>query len=208
VTNRRPLWSQFWIAAHLAIFAVAGYALSLTRSELARALLSLISGTSLFVLSGLVQQASDYQLARRAWLNDLLGNLASALLGTPLSAYRALRFKHRQATNRDDDPLSTLNSRWMILFGMPTAIALFHGYAWRHFRGRALGRYLIEMCGMFVLVGVIFLLPRAVREWSVAGPLVVMDILLNVQIVTGRWDLTAGTNQWLTSRGAADGSRA
>ena len=26
MTNRRPLWSQCWIAAHLAIFVVAGYA--------------------------------------------------------------------------------------------------------------------------------------------------------------------------------------
>ena len=66
-----------------------GYLLAKTRSDLCRVLLSFISATSLFVLTGLVHEASHYLLARRAWLNDLLGNLAGTLLATPVSAYRA-----------------------------------------------------------------------------------------------------------------------
>ena len=148
MADSRPFWSRCVIAAHLAVFVLAGYALALSRSDLSRLLLSLISGTSLFVLTSLVHEASHYNLARRPWLNDLFGNLAGYLLGTPLSAYRALHMKHHQTTNRDDDPFTAFNTRWMILFGAPTAIALAHTYAWRHFRGRAFARYLVETCGI------------------------------------------------------------
>jgi fatty acid desaturase len=181
------------LASHLAIFLVAGYALAVTRFELPRVVLSLISGTSLFVLTSLVHEASHYHLAKRKWLNDLLGNLAGTLFATPVSAYRAVHMKHHQATNRRDDPFTVLRSRWMILFGALTHFALAHGYAWRHLRGRALGRYLIEMSGMVLLIATVFLLPSAVREWSLLAPLIVVVVLQNIHIVTGHLDLPAGT---------------
>jgi fatty acid desaturase len=180
------------IAAHLVVFVLASCALALTYSDLLRLVLTLISGTSLFVLSSLVHEASHYNLARSPWLNDLLGNLAGNLLATPVSAYRALHMKHHQTTNRKDDPFLVFNSRWMILFGAPTAIALAHVYAWRNLRGRALLRYVVELFGLFALVAVIFALPRPVREWSVIGPLVVVAVLQNIHIVTGHLDLPAG----------------
>jgi fatty acid desaturase len=192
VTNRRPLWSRCVIASHLVVFVSSGCALALTRSDLSRVVLSLISGTSLFVLTSLVHEASHYNLARPAWLNDLLGNLAGNLLVTPISAYRALHLKHHQTTNRDDDPFLVFKSRWMILFGAPTAVALAHGYAWRRLRGRAFGRYLIETSGMVVFLAATCALPRPVREWSLTGPLIVVAILQNIHIVTGHLDLPAG----------------
>jgi fatty acid desaturase len=151
-----------------------------------------MTGTSLFVLTGLVHEASHHLLARRVWLNDLLGNLAGTLLATPVSAYRALHLKHHQATNRDDDPNKILKSRWMILFGVPTYIALAHVYAWKNLRGSALARYLLEMAGMSVPIAGIFFLPRYVREWSLLGPLIVVAVLQNVRIVTGHMDLPSG----------------
>ena len=144
------------------------------------------------MLSTLVHEASHYNLVRRGWLNELLGTLAGTLLATPVSAYRAVHMKHHQATNREDDPFNVFNTRWMILFGAPTAIALAHVYAWRYLRGRALGRYLVEMCGMLVLVAAIFALPRPVREWSLIGPLVVVAVFQNIHIITGHLDLPAG----------------
>ena len=89
MTNYRPHWSHYVVAAHLAVFVVTGYALALTRSDLLRVILTIVSGTSLFVLTGLTHEATHHLLARPAWLNDLLGNLAGAVTYTPLSAYRA-----------------------------------------------------------------------------------------------------------------------
>ncbi len=175
----------------MAIFLLTGYALAFTYSDSLRLVLTLISGTSLFVLSSLVHEASHYNLARSAWLNDVLGNLAGYLLATPVTAYRALHMKHHQTTNRDDDPFGVFNSRWMILFGAPTAIALNHVYAWRHLRGRLLGRYLIELLGLFVLVAIVLALPRPLREWSLIGPLIVVAVLQNIHIITGHLDLPA-----------------
>ncbi len=192
MTFRRPFWPQCVIASHLAVFVVAGYALAVCRSDSLRLVLTLISGTSLFVLSSLVHEASHSSLARSAWLNEVLGNLAGYLLATPLTAYRALHMKHHQKTNRDDDPFLVFNTRWMIFLGAPTAIALNHVYAWRHLRGRALLRYLIELCGLFVLVVVILVAPRPLREWSLFGPLLVVAFLQNIHIVTGHLDLPAG----------------
>ncbi len=190
--HRRPLWAQCVIASHLVIVVMAGYALALTRSDLLRVVLTLISGTSLFVLTNLIHTASHHHLARQPWLNDLLGNLAGTLLATPVSAYRALHMKHHQTANRDDDPFLRLNSRWMVLFGTPTAVLLIHGYAWRHLRGRALGKYLLETAGIYALLAGIFFLPRPVREWSLFGPLIVVALLHNVQNVFGHLDLPFG----------------
>ena len=100
--------------------------------------------------------------------------------------------KHHQTTNRDDDPFLVFNTRWMIVFGAPTAVALAHGYAWRHLRGRAFVRYLIELSGVLVLAAAVCALPRPVREWSLFGPLIVVAVFQNVHIVTGHLDLPAG----------------
>jgi len=179
------------IRSHIVVVLAFGYLLAQTRSDLGRVVLSFVSGTSLFVLTGLVHEASHHLLARRAWLNDLLGNLAGTLLATPVSAYRALHLKHHQSTNREDDPNKVLRSRWMILFGVPTYIFLTHSHAWRHLRGRALFRYLVELAGMAAVMAALWLLPRAIREWSLLGPLMVA-VLQNVRIVTGHMDLPSG----------------
>ena len=189
----RPIWSRCVIGAHLFVVAAGAFALAWTYSDWPRIVLSLITGTSLFVLTGLVHEASHHLLARRAWLNDLLGNLAGTLLATPVSAYRALHLKHHQATNRDDDPNKILKSRWMILFGVPTYIALAHLYAWqapawpgtRSLPARGGGDGSVPIAG-------IFFLPRSVREWSLLGPLIVVAVLQNVRIVTGHMDLPSG----------------
>ncbi len=188
----RPFWSRCVIGAHLLVIVAASVMLARTYSDWNRIVLSFISGTSLFVLTGLVHEASHHLLSRRTWLNDLLGNMAGTLLATPVSAYRALHLKHHQATNHDDDPNKILKSRWMILFGVPTYIALAHLYAWQHLRGRAMVRYLVEMAGMAVLIAGIFGLPRPIREWSLLGPLIVVAVLQNLRIVTGHMDLPSG----------------
>ena len=69
---------------------------------------------------------------------------------------------------------------------------LIHGYAWRHLRGRALGKYLLETAGIYALLAGIFFLPRPVREWSLFGPLIVVALLHNVQNVFGHLDLPFG----------------
>ncbi len=88
MANRRPFWSRCVIGAHVLLVVVTGYLLALNHSDSMRIVLSLIAGTSLFVLTGLVHEASHHLLARRVWLNDLLGNLAGTFLATPVSAYR------------------------------------------------------------------------------------------------------------------------
>ncbi len=189
----RPLWSRCVIGAHLLVVVVSCYFLAWIYTDSLRIVLSLIAGTSLFVLTGLVHEASHHLLARRAWLNDLMGNLAGTFLVTPVSAYRALHLKHHQSTNRDDDPNKILKSRWMILFGVPTYITLTHLYAWRTLRGRALVRYAVELLGILALLVLLFTVPpRSFREWSLLGPLMVVAVLQNLRIVTGHMDLPAG----------------
>ena len=62
MTNYRPHWSHYVVAAHLAVFVVTGYALALTRSDLLRVILTIVSGTSLFVLTGLTHEATHHLL--------------------------------------------------------------------------------------------------------------------------------------------------
>ena len=123
MVNHRPVWSRCVIGAHMFLVLACGFGLAVTYSDGLRFILTMISGTSLFVLTGLVHEASHHLLSRRPWLNDLMGNLAGTFLATPVSAYRALHLKHHQTTNRDDDPNKILKSRWMILFGVPTYIS-------------------------------------------------------------------------------------
>ena len=80
----------------------------------------------------------------------------------------------------------------MILFGVPTYVTLTHLYAWRHLRGRALLRYFVELIGIGMLIALIFVLPRPIREWSLLGPLIVVAVFQNMRIVTGHMDLPAG----------------
>ena len=123
--------------------------------------LDVIAGTSLFVLTGLVHEASHHLLSRRVWLNDLMGNLAGTFLAMRVSAYRRLHLKHHQTTNRDDDPNRILKPRWMILFGVPTYVALTPPVCLATpAQASHSVRYLVELAGIGVLVALIFALPR------------------------------------------------
>ena len=84
----RPFWSRCVIGAHVVLVLACGYGLAQSYSDSVRFVLTMISGTSLFVLTGLVHEASHHLVSERAWLNDLLGNLAGTFLATPVSAYR------------------------------------------------------------------------------------------------------------------------
>ncbi len=86
--NARPIWSRCIIGAHLLVVVVSTIVLAQLHSDWGRFVLSFVSGTSLFVLTSLVHEASHYNLARSVWLNDVLGSLAGNLLATPVSAYR------------------------------------------------------------------------------------------------------------------------
>jgi peptidoglycan/LPS O-acetylase OafA/YrhL len=155
--------------------------------------LALVSGVSLFVLTGLVHEASHHLLCRWTWLNELGGNLAGWIVLTPLSAYRAFHLKHHQSTNREGDPNAPLNSRWMLGFGAIVYPALIHHYAWRHLNGRLRARYLLEMAGMTLfLAALALLLPRSVRERAWLLPLAVVALLQNIRIVTEHLDLPSG----------------
>jgi peptidoglycan/LPS O-acetylase OafA/YrhL len=172
--------------------AVASWQLAHPHPKLVYALWAGISGTSLFVLTGLVHEASHRLLARSPWLNELAGNLAGWLVLTPLSAYRVFHLKHHQTTNREDDPNAPLNSRWMLAVGSLVYAVLIHLYAWRNLRGRLLLRYVIEMSGMMVFLTSLFLLPRALRERAWLLPIGIVAVLQNIRIVTEHLDLRAG----------------
>jgi fatty acid desaturase/peptidoglycan/LPS O-acetylase OafA/YrhL len=154
---------------------------------------ALVSGVSLFVLTGLVHEASHHLLARSIRVNEIAGNLAGWLVLAPLSAYRAFHLKHHQSTNREGDPNAPLNSRWMLGVGAMVYTALIHHHAWRNLRGRDRLRYLVELAGMSVFVSALaLLLPRALRERAWLLPLGVVVLLQNVRIVTEHLDLPAG----------------
>jgi len=177
----------------LAIVAAASWQLAHSHWYPLVAALAALSGVSLFVLTGLVHEASHFLLARPVWLNELAGNLAGWALFTPLSAYRAFHLKHHQTTNRADDPNAPLNSRWMLLIGSPVYMLLIHRYVLNNLRGRQLARYLLEMAGMGVfLAALVLFLPSGYRDRSWLLPLAVVILLQNVRIVTEHLDLPAG----------------
>ncbi len=181
------------IGVHLGVVLVAGFILVSSHSKLVWTLGAIASGTSLFVLTGLIHEASHRLLARRRWLNEALGNLAGWPLLTPLSAYRAFHLKHHQATNRDDDPNAPLNSRWMVVFGSIAYVALIHRHACKTLRGRALARYAFESIAMVAALATILAwLPHAIRERAVLLPLAVTALLQNLRIVTEHLDLPSG----------------
>jgi fatty acid desaturase len=186
------MWSQWGIVLHLAVVAVAGYLLVVSHSWIARAGLAILSGTSLFVLTGLIHEASHHLLVGRTWYNEVLGNLSGALLLTPLTAYRAFHLKHHQTTNREDDPNRPLNSRWMLLLGSLCYVLFIHFYAWRYLRGRLLVRYAVELTVAMGVVTIIVLLPHSVRDRAILAPLAVVCLLQNVRIVSEHLDLPAG----------------
>ncbi len=192
--NERPsLWSRSAIATHLGVVLVMGFVLVSTHDPLAWAVGAIVSGASLFVLTGLIHEASHRLLARTGWVNEGLGNLAGWPLLTPLSAYRAFHLKHHQATNREGDPNTPLNSRWMILVGSLAYVVLIHRHAIKTLRGRTLGRYLCETLAMVVGLGVLLAwLPHAIRERGLILPLIVTALLQNLRIVTEHLDLPSG----------------
>jgi fatty acid desaturase len=172
---------------------VAGYLLTESDSRALWVVLVVVSGGSLFVLTGLVHEGSHHLLAGRTWLNEVLGNLAGALLVTPLSAYRAFHLRHHQTTNHPDDPNRHLNSRWMLACGGIIYVVLVHLYAWRHLRGRHLVRYVVELTAEAALaIVIVCLLPRAIRERAVLAPLGVVVLLQNLRIVSEHLDLSSG----------------
>src|SRR4029077_921107 len=123
------------------------------------------SGVSLFVLTGLVHEASHRLLCRTSWLNELLGNLAGWMVLTPLTAYRAFHLKHHQTTNQEGDPNAPLNSRWMLGLGSLVYATLIHLHVWKHLRGRRLARYALELAGMVVFLSALALcLPGSLRD--------------------------------------------
>ena len=124
---RRSWWSRLSIAIHVLVVMVASWQLAQPHVKLVYMLWGTLSGVSLFVLTGLVHEASHYLLFRSTWLNEGAGNLAGWLVLTPLSAYRAFHLKHHQTTNADDDPNTPLNSRWMLGFGSLVSSRWFTG---------------------------------------------------------------------------------
>jgi fatty acid desaturase len=178
---------------HLLVVALASWQLASPHPKLVYAVWAFISGTSLFVLTGLVHEASHRLLSRSRWINELAGNLAGWMVLTPLSAYRAFHLKHHQTTNRADDPNAPLNSRWMLGFGSIVYASLIHHHALKYLRGKAMGRYVLEMLGMTLFLTALYLLlPRALRERAWLLPIGIVALLQNIRIVTEHLDLPAG----------------
>ena len=191
--DRRPLWPRLAIGTHLVVVAAAGFVLVSSHSKAVWAAGAIVSGASLFALTGLVHEASHRLLSRRGWPNEVLGNLAGWPLLTPLSAYRAFHLKHHQATNREGDPNAPLNSRWMIAVGSIAYVVLIHRHACKDLRGRALARYAFETIAMVATVATALIwLPHAIRERAWLLPLAVTALLQNVRIVTEHLDLPSG----------------
>ena len=189
---RQSWWSRLSIGIHVLVVMVASWQLAQPHVKLVYLLWGTLSGVSLFVLTGLVHEASHYLLFRSTWLNEAAGNLAGWLVLTPLSAYRAFHLKHHQTTNEDDDPNTSLNSRWMLGFGSLVYIALVHWYAWRNLRGKQLFRYLCELAGMAVFLGGLVFLPRTLRERAWWLPLAIVAAIQNIRIVSEHLELGPG----------------
>jgi fatty acid desaturase len=181
------------IGAHFLVVLVSGFILVSSHSKVVWVVGAMVSGVSLFVLTGLVHEASHRHLARRRWLNEVLGNLAGWPLLTPLAAYRAFHLKHHQTTNRHDDPNAPLNARWMAAFGSLVYVVLIHRHACKTLRGRALVRYVVESIAMVAtLASVLAWLPHAIRERALLLPLAVTALIQNVRIVSEHLDLPSG----------------
>jgi fatty acid desaturase/peptidoglycan/LPS O-acetylase OafA/YrhL len=182
------------IGVHLLVVALASWQLAERhRAPLHYAAWAVASGVSLFVLTGLVHEASHGLLSRMAWLNELMGNLAGWMVLTPLSAYRAFHLRHHQLTNRVGDPNRPLNSRWMLVTGSLVYAGLIHLHAWKRLRGRRLGRYLIEMAAMAALLTTLARsLPGSLRDRVWLLPLTIVMALQNIRIMTEHLDLPSG----------------
>ena len=190
----RPRWSRVAIWLHLLVVAVASWRLTVRHAPSHYyAFWAILSGVSLFVLTGLVPEASHRLLCRTSWLNELLGNLAGWMVLTPLTAYRAFHLKHHQTTNQEDDPNTPLNSRWMLAAGSLAYASLIHLHVWKYVRGKRLARYALEMAGMLAMLAVFGLfLPSSLRDRAWLLPLCIVMILQNVRIVTEHLDLPSG----------------
>ena len=191
--DRRSNWPRLAIGVHLAMVLVTGFVLVSSHSKGVWVVGAILSGASLFALTGLIHEASHRLLARPGWLNEWLGNLAGWTLLTPLSAYRAFHLKHHQATNRVDDPNAPLNSRWMIAFGSVAYVVLIHRHACKTLRGRALARYVFETASMVATLAIALIwLPHAIRERAWLLPLAVTALFQNLRIVSEHLDLPSG----------------
>lgn len=191
--ERRSAWSRLAIGAHLGVVLGAGMVLVHSHARLIWAVAAIASGMSLFVLTGLIHEASHRLLSRNRRVNDAFGALAGWPLLTPLSAYRAFHLEHHRATNHAHDPNAPLNSRWMVVFGSVAYVALIHRHAWRTLRGRALAGYVAESLAMVATLAVVLSwLPHAVRERAWLLPLGVTVLLQNLRIVSEHLDLPSG----------------
>jgi len=191
--HRRSAWSRLAIGSHLLVVLATGFVLVSSHSKAVWTLGAIVSGTSLFVLTGLIHEASHRLLSRRGWLNEAMGNLAGWPLLTPLSAYRAFHLKHHQATNHQDDPNAPLNAREMVVFGSIVYVVLIHRQAWRTLRGKDLTRYAFEFAAMVAGLSILLIaLPHAVRERALLLPMAVMALLQNLRIVSEHLDLPSG----------------
>ena len=188
--TRHPRWPHVAIWIHLLVVTLASWQLASPHSKTVYAFWAALSGLSLFVLTGLVHEASHRLLARSSWMNEIAGNLAGWLVLTPLTAYRAFHLKHHQTTNKEGDPNAPLNSRSMLLAGSVIYACLIHRYAWRNLRGRLFLRYLVELAAMtLLLTALVALLPRALRERAFFLPIGIVALLQNIRIVTEHLDL-------------------
>jgi peptidoglycan/LPS O-acetylase OafA/YrhL len=192
MNEQESRWTRVALWVHLFVVALSSWQLAQPHFKLVYALWACISGTSLFVLTGLVHEASHHLLFRSRLINEAAGNLAGWLVLTPLTAYRAFHLKHHQTTNEENDPNRPLNSRWMLGVGALVYVCLVHLYAWRNLRGRVFVRYLVELVGMTAFLAALVYLPRALRERAWLLPLFVVAALQNIRIVSEHLDLGPG----------------
>ena len=188
-------WPRMAIGVHLLVVGVASWQLAGRHATpLHYAVWATISGVSLFVLTGLVHEASHRLLCRTIWLNEVLGNLAGWMVLTPLSAYRAFHLKHHQTTNREGDPNAPLNSRWMLCVGSLVYATLIHLHVWKHVRGRLAGTLPRGDGGHGRLAGGARASCCRHRCAIEPGclPLLIVMILQNIRIVTEHLDLPSG----------------
>ena len=112
MTMPRPIWSRCVIGAHLLVVIAASFALALTHSDWARVVLSFISGTSIFVLTGLVHEARSSPASAAGVAQRPAGQHGRHIAcdaGFGLSVQLHLEAPP-SATNRDDDPNKILKS--------------------------------------------------------------------------------------------------
>ena len=141
-----------------------------------------------------MHEASHHLLARRVWLNDLLGNLA----GTFLVDSRLGLSRAAPEASPDDQPRRRPEQDPQVALDDPLRRAdLHHAHAPLRLAAHAWPAHSADtwsssQASLPLLLMVFMLPPRSFREWSLLGPLMVVAVLQNLRIVTGHMDLPAG----------------